>query len=99
MIEGKSRSASVAIGVLKALHILNTKNHPTTLDAICDWLATSENFYYDDWLSVGGRSAKEYIADIVEDLRDLGVVCTIGHLPGVHPQTCTEWRLCLQPPA
>ncbi|CAB3711418.1 hypothetical protein [Paraburkholderia rhynchosiae] len=84
MVDGKSRAGSVAIGVLKALHLLDAENHPTTLDAICDWLATSENFYYDDWLTFGGRSAKEYIADILEDLRELGVVCTVRHRPGVH---------------
>ncbi|RQZ57307.1 hypothetical protein DIE08_34820 [Burkholderia sp. Bp9004] len=56
MIEGKSRSGSVAIGVMKVLLILNAENHRTTLDAIADWLAKSENFYYDDWLIGGGRS-------------------------------------------
>jgi hypothetical protein len=99
MIDGKSRSGSVAIGVLKALHLLGAENHPTTLDAICDWLATSTNFYYDDWLTVGGRSAKEYIADILEDLRELGLVCAVRHHSGVHPQAPVEWRPCLQPSA
>jgi hypothetical protein len=59
MIDGTSRSGGVAIGVLKALHLLKAENKPTTLDAICDWLTTTENFYYDDCLTVGGRSAKQ----------------------------------------
>ena len=54
---------------MKALHILSAEDRPTTLDAIAGWLAKSEYFYYDDWLIVGGRSAKQYIADILEDLR------------------------------
>ncbi|MGP8471214.1 hypothetical protein [Burkholderia sp. PR2] len=99
MIEGKSRSGSVAIGVMKALHILNAENHRTTLDAIADWLAKSENFYYDDWLIVGGRSAKQYIADILEDLHELGVVCPVEQNAALHPQTSPEWRPCLRPSA
>ncbi|CAE6793153.1 hypothetical protein LMG22931_05052 [Paraburkholderia nemoris] len=99
MIEGKSRSGSVAIGVLKALHLLRAENHPTTLEAICDWLATSENFYYDDWLTVGGRSAKQYIADILEDLRELGVICIVEHNTGAYSQTGAEWSPCPRPSA
>jgi len=99
MVEGKSRSGSVAIGVIKALHLLNAEKHPTTLEAICDWLYRSENFYYDDWLIVAGRSSEEYIADILEDLRDLGVVCIVESHSEVHPQMRTEWRPCLAPPA
>ncbi|MDP9646712.1 hypothetical protein [Paraburkholderia caledonica] len=99
MIEGKSRSASVAIGVLKALHLLNAENHPTTLEAICGWLATSENFYYDDWLTVGGRSAMQYIADLLEDLRELGVVRIVERNTGAHSQTSAEWSPCLLPSA
>ncbi|MFM0755680.1 hypothetical protein [Paraburkholderia strydomiana] len=99
MIEGKSRSASVAIGVLKALHLLNAENHPTTLKAICGRLATSEDFYYDDWLTVGGRSAKQYIADLLEDLRELGVVRIVERNTGAHSQTSAEWSPCLPPSA
>ncbi|MBN3730328.1 hypothetical protein [Burkholderia sp. Tr-20390] len=99
MIEGKSRSGSVAIGVMKALHILSAEDRPTTLDAIAGWLAKSEYFYYDDWLIVGGRSAKQYIADILEDLRELGVVCPVEQNAALHPQTSMEWRPCLLPPA
>jgi hypothetical protein len=99
MVEGKSRSGSVAVGVMKALHHLNAENHPTTLNAICDWLAASEDFYYDDWLIVAGRSAQEYIGDILEDLRDLGVVCIVVPRAGIDQQMCTEWRLRLQPSA
>jgi hypothetical protein len=99
MIEGKSRSGSVAIGVLKALHLLKAENQPTTLEAICDWLATSENFYYDDWLTVGGRTAKQYIADILEDLRELGVICIVEHNTMAHSQTGAEWSPCPRPSA
>lgn len=92
MIEGKSRFGGVAIGVMKALHMLSADNHPTTLDAITDWLGKSENFYYDDWLIVGGRSAKQYIDDILEDLRELGVVYRVEQNTALHPQTNIEWK-------
>src|ERR1700692_4489724 len=58
MLDGTSRSGGVEIGVLKALHLLKAGNKSTTLDAICDWLTTTDNFYYDDWLTVGGRSRR-----------------------------------------
>lgn len=97
MIEGKSRSGSVAIGVLKALHLLHAANRPTTLEAICDWLYGSEHFYYDDWLIVAGRSASEYLADILADLHDLGVVHEVELHSEDHPHTLTVWRRCLEP--
>ena len=99
MIEDKSRSGSVAIGVVKALHILSAENYPTTLDAIADWLAKSEHFYYDDWLIVGGRSAKQYIGDILDDLYELGVVYPVEQNAALHSQTSVEWRPCLRPSA
>jgi hypothetical protein len=99
MIESKSRSGSVAIGVLKALHVLNAEGKPATLEAVCNWLATSEDFYYDDWLIVGGRTVTEYIADVLEDLRDLGVVCAVGRNTGADSQTSLEWSPRLPPSA
>jgi|GEM_PF-1103684 hypothetical protein len=99
MIESKSRSGSVAIGVLKALHLLNAENKRATLEAVYNWLATSEDFYYDDWLIVGGRTAAEYIADILEDLRELGVVRIVERDTVVDSQTSREWSLCLLPSA
>ena len=99
MIESKSRSGSVAVGVLKALHLLNAASSPATLEAVCNWLATSEDFYYDDWLIVGGRTATEYIADILEDLRDLGVVCAVERNTGADSQTSLDWSPRLPPSA
>jgi hypothetical protein len=97
MIDGTSRSGGVAIGVLKALHLLKAENKPTTLDAICDWLTTTENIYYDDWLTVGGRGAKQYIADILEDLRELNIVRTVDQNTDAIPQSNSEWITCLPP--
>ncbi|MDB0528580.1 hypothetical protein LBW56_18015 [Ralstonia solanacearum] len=74
MIDGASRSGSIAVGVLKALRALSADEKSTTLESICDWLSSAEAYYYDDWLIVGGRSAKQYVADILEDLHDLEVV-------------------------
>lgn len=99
MIESKSRSGSVAVGVLKALHLLNVESKPATLEAVCNWLATSEDYYYDDWLIVGGRTATEYIADILEDLRELGVVCTVERDRGADSQPSQEWSAILPPSA
>ena len=91
MINGSSRSGSVTIGVLNALHLLRAESKPTSLDAICEWFATTNSFYYDDWLTVGGRSAKQYVADILEDLRDLGVVRIAGCNAGSNSQSDLEW--------
>lgn len=99
MIESKSRSGSIAIGVLKALHLLNAENKRATLEAVCNWLAASEDFYYDDWLIVGGRPAAEYIADILEDLRELGVIRTVERDTAVESQASLEWIPCVLPSA
>lgn len=97
MTNGSSRSGSVTIGVLCAVQRLRTESQPATLDAICDWLATTDSFYYDDWLIVGGRSAKQYVADILEDLRDLGVVRIAGCNSGSDSQSDLEWISCSPP--
>lgn len=89
----------MAVGVLKALHVLNAEGKPATLDAVCNWLATSEDFYYDDWLIVGGRTATEYIADILEDLHELGVVWAVERSTGADSQTSLGWSPRLPPSA
>lgn len=99
MTIGMSRSGSVTVGVLNALHLLRSESRPTTLDSVCDWLATTDSFYYEDWLIVAGRSAKQYVADILEDLRDLGVVHVVGCNAGCEPSGGLEWVPCFLPRA